>query len=99
MMLFLLTKSPNNERTRLGLLLVSASTEAEVCIFLAADGVYCLLEERGVILSTPGLRVYACEEDLLARGVCADEKTVVPADFYGLLVLEMMREGARVYCF
>lgn len=47
----------------------------------------------------PGQRILACREDLEARGVCAEAKATVPADFYGSLVEEMMRKGSRIYSF
>jgi tRNA 2-thiouridine synthesizing protein B len=109
MMIFLLTKTPNCERTRLCLRLAASYVDAVV--YLAGDGVYNLLgqaeagqAEAGEADQTlarlvPSDRILACREDLEARGVSADGKATVPADFYELLVDDMMREGSRFYSF
>jgi sulfur transfer complex TusBCD TusB component (DsrH family) len=44
-------------------------------------------------------RIIACREDLEARGISAEGKATVPADFYECLVDDMMREGSQVYSF
>ncbi len=116
MKVFLLTKTPNSERTKLCLRLVARSLDAVV--YLAGDGVYNLLDQgeirkasiacqcgqtEEVSLPLAALvsmnRILACREDLLARGVSADGKATVPADFYESLVDDMMRKGNRIYTF
>jgi tRNA 2-thiouridine synthesizing protein B len=108
MRIFLLTKTPNSERTGLCLRLLASSVDAVV--YLAGDGVYNLLglgEEAGEAFRASQVpasalsrhKILACLEDLDARGVSADGKATVPADFYGCLVDDMMREGSRIYAF
>jgi tRNA 2-thiouridine synthesizing protein B len=113
MRIFLLTKTPQNERTKLCLRLLASSEDAVV--YLAGDGVYNLLgrEEADKVSQTgetcpagqalaalaPRHRILACREDLEARGVSADGKATVPADFYESLVDDMMQEGSRIYTF
>ena len=113
MRIFLLTKTPQSERTKLCLRLLASSVDAVV--YLAGDGVYNLLgrgdDEPGGIrqaanqadkalnVLVPRHRIIACREDLEARGVSADGKATVPADFYESLVDDMMREGSRIYTF
>ena len=106
-----MTKTPQSERTRLCLRLLAKSQDAVV--YLAGDGVYNLLgrDEPGGIRQAanradkaltglvPRHRILACREDLEARGVSADGKATVPADFYDRLVDDMMREGSRIYTF
>jgi len=111
MRIFLLTKTPQSERTKLCLRLLANSVDAVV--YLAGDGVYNLLgREEADKASQAGQagqtlasalsgrhRILACREDLEARGVSADGKATVPADFYESLVDDMMREGSRIYTF
>ena len=106
-----MTKTPQSERTKLCLQLLASSVDAVV--YLAGDGVYNLLGreeadkasqagQAGQTLASalPGRhRILACREDLEARGVSADGKATVPADFYESLVDDMMREGSRIYTF
>ena len=47
----------------------------------------------------PAHRIFACREDLQARGVCPDGKAVVLDDFYDRLVEDIMKDGSRVYSF
>lgn len=105
--IFLLTKTPQSERTRLCLQLAKQSMNA--VLYLAGDGVYNLL--AGVVGSydAPALasalsalpmdRIIASKEDLEARGVQAKDKATVPDDFYRRLVDDMMQEGSRIYAF
>lgn len=114
MRVFLLTKTPQSERTRLCLRLLASSQDAVV--YLAGDGVYNLLGQgeageagrasHALAVSVPSLakfvpmhRILACREDLEARSVSADGKANVPADFYENLVDDMMRKGNRIYTF
>jgi len=93
--IFLLTKPPHSDRARLCLQLVALSGNA--VLYLAGDGVYNLLSEPPAAL--PSERILACQEDLQARGVLADEIATVPVDFYELLIDDVMSETARVYTF
>jgi sulfur relay protein TusB/DsrH len=103
MRIFLLTKTPHSERTGLCLLLVASSQDAVV--YLAGDGVYNLMglgedeASQALVALVPRHRILACREDLVARGVSAEGKATVPADFYEYLVDDMMREGNRIYAF
>jgi len=107
MMIFLLTKAPQSERTRLCLRLLAGSVDAMV--YLAGDGVYNLLGQGGPECTSqvgktlsallPMDRIMACREDLAARGISADGKAAVPADFYEKLVDDMMEEGSLIYTF
>ena len=107
MRVFLLTKTPNSERTKLCMRIVASSVDAVV--YLAGDGVYNLMGQDeasqaiqvGQVLaaSVPAHRILVCREDLEARGVSAEGKATVPADFYERLVDDMMREGNQIYIF
>lgn len=94
--IFLLTKPPHSDRTKLCLHLLELS-EGGV-LYLAGDGVYNLLEEA-VLGALPRERILACKEDLVARGVPAGERAIVPENFYELLVQDMISEGSRIYTF
>jgi|WetSurMetagenome_2_1015567.scaffolds.fasta_scaffold01270_16 tRNA 2-thiouridine synthesizing protein B len=123
MRIFLLTKTPKSERTRLCLRLLarmigssgsaSSAVSADVVVYLAGDGVYNLISQDGhdcagqagsrldktlpALLS--GDRIIACREDLQARGVSEEGNATVPANFYELLVNDIMKEGSRIYTF
>jgi tRNA 2-thiouridine synthesizing protein B len=111
MMIFLLTKTPQSERTRLCLRLLEGSCDAVV--YLAGDGVYNLLGQdepdctsqetrrldKTLAALLPRDKIMACREDLAARGLSADGKATVPVNFYELLVDDMMEEGSRFYTF
>jgi len=112
MRIFLLTKTPQSERARQCLRLLAKSQDAVV--YLAGDGVYNLLgrgdepggirqaanqADKSLTVLVPRHRILACREDLEARGISADGKATVPADFYDRLVDDMMREGSRIYTF
>ena len=105
--IFLLTKTPQSERARLCLQLAKQSKNA--VLYLAGDGVYNLLAgvagscdapaQATALAAMPVDRIIASKEDLEARGVQAEDKAVVPDDFYGRLVDDMMQEGSRIYTF
>lgn len=109
-----MTKTPQSERTKLcQRLLVCLAGSIDAMVYLAGDGVYNLLgrDELNCTSQTasqasktlwallPRDKIMACREDLLARGVCADDKATVPANFYEKLVDDMMAEGSRIYTF
>lgn len=114
MRIFILTKSPQSGRTRLCLQLIARSPDAVVYLAgdavysLLGDG-ECLAtgpanqaSEAELALTAaplPAQRIFACREDLLARGVCPDGKAVVLDDFYDRLVEDIMKDGSRVYSF
>jgi len=92
--IFLLTKPPQSNRSKLCLHLIEQSENP--ALYLAADGVYNLLETaplNALLIK----RILACKEDLDARSVQAGEQVIVPDNFYQLLVEEMMSEGSRIY--
>jgi len=94
--IFLLTKPPHSDRTKLCFHLMEHSQNA--VLYLAGDGVYNLLEaaSQGAL---PRERILACKEDLEARGVQAGDRAIVPGDFYKFLVEEMISEGSLIYSF
>jgi sulfur relay protein TusB/DsrH len=114
MRIILLTKTPQSARTKLCLqLLAGLSGSVDFMVYLAGDGVYNLLGQDepdctshtgGQAIKTlwallPKDKIIACREDLMARGVSADGKATVPANFYERLVDDMMEEGSRIYTF
>ncbi len=92
---FLLTKPPCSERARLCLRLIKQSKNA--VLYLSGDGVYCLLGKS--IEALPRDRILACKEDLLARGVQAEDKATIPVNFYERLVEDAMNRSSRIYTF
>ena len=94
--IFILTKPPHSDRTKLCLHLMGLSENA--ALYLAGDGVYNLLE-AAFPQGSPKKRVLACKEDLEARGVQAGEGVIVPENFYELLVADMFSECSRIYSF
>jgi sulfur relay protein TusB/DsrH len=117
MRIFLLTKTPQSERTGLCLRLltglISSAGSVDVVVYLAGDGVYNLISKdeqdsarqagSRLVKTLPALlpmdKIMACREDLLARGLSADGNVAVPANFYELLVNDMMEEGSQIYTF
>jgi len=67
MRIFLLTKSPQSERTRLCLQLIARSPDAVV--YLAGDAVYSLLVDGESLANGSGPDSQANQLDKLARGV------------------------------
>ena len=94
--IFLLTKPPHSDRTKLCLHLMELSEDG--VLYLAGDGVYNVLEQT-TIGALPRERILACKEDLEARGVPAGERAIAPENFYELLVQDMISEGSRIYTF
>ncbi|WP_410507663.1 sulfurtransferase complex subunit TusB [Methanosarcina hadiensis] len=91
---FLLTKPPFSPRSELCLKLVARSGNAR--IYLAGDGVYHLLSG---IREMPGFTVYACQEDLEARGISGRENVIIPENFYAVLIEDIMENCRRAYTF
>lgn len=94
--IFLLTKPPQSDRTKLCLHLMELAEDG--VLYIAGDGVYNLLEEA-TLGALPRERILACKEDMEARGVQAGERAIVPENFYELLVEDMISEGSRIYTF
>ncbi len=91
---FLLTKPPHSERTALCFRLIEQSKNA--VLYLAGDGVYNLMSPLRVL---PTNSIYACREDMEARGVHSIDAATSPDDFYDQLVKYMMFQSDRVYFF
>jgi tRNA 2-thiouridine synthesizing protein B len=91
----LLTKPPTSHRARLCRKLLEASEDARIYLF--GDGVYNLLGKIASILS--GDRIYACKEDMDARGIIASDKIVIPEDFYVAMTEDIMESNNQVYVF
>ena len=92
--IFLLTKPPQSDRTKLCLQLIEQS--GNPVLYLAADGVYNLLDAAS-LKELPLKRIVASKDDLEARSVQAGVQVIVPDNFYELLIGEMMSEGSRIY--
>lgn len=92
---FLLTKPPNSERAKLCIQLVERSKNA--VLYLAGDGVFNLLDPSiGALLPD---RIYACKEDMDARGVQPEDTAILLVEFYEQLVEDMMERSDKVYAF
>lgn len=91
---FLLTKPPFSPRSELCLKLAACSGNAR--IYLAGDGVYHMLSG---IQEIPGITVFACQEDLEARGISGRENIVIPENFYVLFIKDIMENCRRSYTF
>jgi sulfur relay protein TusB/DsrH len=92
---FLLTKPPHSERTKICLRLVESSQNA--ILYLAGDGVQNLLGTS--LKALPKDRIFACKEDTLARGIQMEERAVLLTDFYERLVIDLLLEGNKIYVF
>ena len=92
--IFILTKPPHNDRTRLCLKVIENSANA--ILYLLGDGVYNLMSS---FIISPNERIFACKEDMDARGIQASEKATVLVEFYERLVEDVMVSSDRVYTF
>jgi len=92
---FLLTKPQKADRTKLCLQLMARSENA--ALYLAGDGVYNLLDESLEAIAKG--RIFACREDLLARGVQPKVTASILNDFYEILVVDMMENKTRIFAF
>ncbi len=90
---FLLTKAPRAPRSELCFELMSRSEHPK--LFLLGDGTYHLLN----LAELKGVKVVACKDDAMARGLPVSDREMMPDDFYGLLVKEMMERSDHVYVF
>ncbi len=93
--IFLLTKPPHDDRTKLCLHLLQHSENA--FLYLAGDGVYNLLGNS--IEVPPEVAIFVCKEDMEARGLQTSNKAIVLEDFYEKLAEEVMEESNKVYAF
>ena len=93
--IFILTKPPHNDRTRLCVKMMQNSANA--ILYLVGDGVYNLMSSSIEIL--PKESIFACKEDIDARGIKAREMAIVLAEFYEHLVEDVMSSSDRVYTF
>ena len=94
--IFLLTKPPHSDRAKLCLHLIEHLDN--VSLYLAGDGVYNMLE-FDFIRAEPVKMIFACNEDLEARGLQAEKGVIVPENFYLHLVKDMATEGSQIYTF
>jgi tRNA 2-thiouridine synthesizing protein B len=94
--IFLLTKPPHSDRAKLCLRLMQRSHNS--ILYLAGDGVYNLLE-AAFLNALPIKSILACKEDLDARGLQAEDGTIVPGNFYEHLVRDLASEGSQIYTF
>lgn len=92
---FLLTKPPNSERAKLCIQLVERSKNA--VLYLAGDGVFNLLDPSVEALQLDS--VYACKEDMDARGVQPEDTAISLVEFYEQLVEDMMVWSDKAYAF
>lgn len=92
---FLLTKPPKTDRTRICLQLIARSENA--VLYLVGDGVYNLLDDA--LEALPGGRIFVCKEDLDARGILPGAIAAIPNDFYEKLLEDIMLDGNRIYTF
>jgi len=93
--IFLLTKPPESERSKLCLRLMEHTKDA--VLYLAGDGVFNLLGDS--LAALPSSRIYACREDMQARGVKGAGRATVLDDFYDRMVADTMDDGSKVYSF
>ena len=93
--LFILTKPPRATRSELCFKLMERSENAK--LYLAGDGVYHLLNMSALPITTEV--TVACGEDILARGLPITDDIVIPDNFYGQLVKDMMENSEMVYVF
>jgi tRNA 2-thiouridine synthesizing protein B len=91
---FLLTKTPDNPRSELCLKLMNRSRGAR--LYLSGDGVYHLLQNVDLL---PASRIFACKEDLSARGIQAKGNVTVLDAFYEKMIEDIMEKCHRLYTF
>ena len=93
--IFLLTKPPYNDRTRLCFKMIGRSENA--ILYLMGDGVYNLMSKSLEIL--PKEKIFACKEDMDARGIQAKEKVTILVYFHEHFVEDIMGLSRHVYTF
>ena len=93
--IFLLTKPPYNDSTKLCFKIIDRSDNA--ILYLMGDGVYNLMSKSLDILSKE--KIFACKEDMDARGIRARENATILADFYEHFVEDIMGLRSHVYTF
>jgi sulfur relay protein TusB/DsrH len=93
---FLLTKPPQSERSKLCLDLLARSERSS--LYLAVDGVYHLQEDR-VPAFPQSCEVRACKEDVAARGIVPRKRAEVLEEFYERLVEDVMQGEGNLFTF
>ena len=93
--IFLLTKPPHNDRTRLCFKMIESSENA--ILYLVGDGIYNLMNSSLEVL--PWTRIFVCKEDMDARSVQAKGKATILADFYQHFAEDIMGLRRRIYTF
>lgn len=94
--IILLTKPPHSERAKLCFRLIEGS-KGSCILYLAGDGVFNLLSQSIGIL--PKDCIFACREDMDARGMQLENTAISLVDFYERLVENMMSRTCKVYAF
>ncbi len=92
----LLTKPPHSERTKLCFRMIEGS-KGNCALYLAGDGVFNLLS-RSIDLLEKSC-IFACKEDMDARGVQEDNAVTMLVDFYERLMEDIMVGTCKVYTF
>lgn len=92
--LFLLTKPPHSSRSKLCIKLIARSNGSK--LYLAGDGVYHLLSNPTQEIP-PTCKIYACKEDIMARGIAPRNKVEILEDFYERLVEDVMERNDSVF--
>lgn len=93
---FLLTRTLGEPRSDLCFELMEYSENPK--LYLAGNGVFHLLNFQNLSI-LPVREILACREDILARGIPLMDEIIVPDDFYGRLVEDMMETADHVYVF
>lgn len=91
-----MTRPPRSSRAELCLGMILHSQSA--VLYLAGDGVYNLIDIPSLKLH-PNVRVIACKEDAMARGIDMGDWADNPDNFYELLAADMISDGSRIYAF
>ncbi len=92
---FLLTKPPQSERSKLCLDLLARSERSR--LYLAGDGVYHLQDK--VPAFPQSCEVRACKEDVAARGIVPRKRAEVLEEFYERLVEDVMEGEGNLFTF
>ena len=66
-------------------------------LYLVGDGVFNLLDPS--IEALPTDSIYACKEDMDARGVQPEDTAISLVEFYEQLIEDMMEQSDKVYAF
>ncbi len=94
--IILLTKPPHSERAKLCFRLIEGS-KVNCVLYLAGDGVFNMLSRSIDLLQKDC--IFACKEDMDARGVQSENAAILPVDFYERLVEDIMVGSCKAYAF